>query len=124
MAPQESCGLAALRSPALTFQLAAEQGTQSGDPSLPGLLQQQHQPWARPAEAGSLGGGNPQQPASRPAQGVSCRNPQGGDQDGRSSFMSWTQEEMQLDPRETGRLVQGLQGRTAWQGQVGTCGLA
>ena len=120
----ESRGLAALRSSALTLlpaQLAAEQMTQSGAPGLPGLLQPQHQPWARPAEAGSLGGGNPQQPASRPAQGGLCGGLQGGDQDGRSSFMSWTQEETRLDPRETGRLVQGLQGRTIWQGQVGTC---
>ena len=121
--PQESRGLAALRSPALTLlpvQLAAEQGHQSGGPGLPGLLQQQHQPWARPAEVGSSG--KLQQPASRSAQGGLRGGLHGGDQDGCSSFMSWTQEETQLDPRETGRLVQGLQGRTTWlQGQVGTC---
>lgn len=123
MLPQESCGLASLRSPALPL-LAAEQGIQSGALGLPGLWQQQHQQWGRPAEAVSLGGGNPQQLASRPAQGRLCRGLQGGDQDGGSSFMSWTQEETRLDPREIGRLVQGLQGRATWQGQVGTCDLA
>ena len=122
--PQDLCGLAALCSPALTLlpaQLAAGQGTQSETPGLPGLLQQRHQQRARAVEAGSPGRGNPQQPASRPAQGGLCGGLQGADPDGRSSFMSWTQEETRLDPRETGRLVQGLQGRTTWQGQVGAC---
>ena len=107
MPPQESHELAALRSPALPLlpaRLAAARGTQSGDPGVPGLLQQQHQQWARPAGAGLCGG----QP--------------GGDQDGRSSFMSWTQEGTRLDPRETGRLAQGLQGGTTQRGQVGTRG--